>query len=82
MDPLRHVPLFAFTLTHPAMLAWLAVAAAPIVIHLWSRRRYRETTWAAMEYLAAALRQTRRRLLMEHWLLLVVRTLIDRKSVV
>ncbi len=66
----------AFTLAHPAMLAWLAAAAAPILIHLWSQRRFRETTWAAMEYLAAALRQKRRRLLLEHWLLLAVRTLI------
>jgi hypothetical protein len=58
------------------MLAWLAAAAVPILIHLWSRRRYRETTWAAMEYLAAALLQKRRRLLLEHWLLLAVRTLV------
>ena len=42
------------------MLGWLAAAAAPILIHLWSRRRYREMSWAAMEYLlAAARRQTR-----------------------
>jgi hypothetical protein len=66
----------AVTLAHPAMLGWLAAAAVPILIHLWSRRRYRETTWAAMEYLAAALLEKRRRLLFEHWLLLVVRTLV------
>jgi hypothetical protein len=76
IDLLSTPPLFAFTFAHPAMLAWLAAAAAPILIHLWSRRRYRETTWAAMEYLAAALRQKRRKLLLEHWLLLAVRTLI------
>jgi len=70
------LPVFAFDFAHPAMLGWLAAAAAPILIHLWSRRRYRDATWAAMEYLAAALRQSRRRLLLEHWLLLVVRTLV------
>ena len=58
------------------MLGWLAVAAAPILIHLWSRRRYREMSWAAMEYLLAALRQSRRRLRFEQWLLLLIRTLI------
>ena len=52
------------------MLGWLAAAAAPILIHLWSRRRYREMSWAAMEYLLAALRQSRRRLRFEQWLLL------------
>jgi len=71
-----HFPLLAWGLAHPGMLGWLAAAAAPILIHLWSRRRWRETTWAAMEYLVAALRQSRRRLLIEHWLLLAVRTLI------
>ncbi len=68
--------LFAFAFAHPAMLAWLAAAAVPILIHLWSRRRYQETPWAAMEYLAAALRQRRRTLLFEHWLLLAIRTLV------
>jgi len=77
-----HFPLFALGLAHPAMLGWLAAAAAPILIHLWSRRRWRETTWAAMEYLVAALRQSRRRLLVEHWLLLAVRTLIVVLAVV
>lgn len=61
---------------HPAMLAWLAAAAAPLVIHLLSRRRYRETSWAAMQYLIAAMRKNQRRIRVEHWLLLLVRTAI------
>lgn len=61
---------------HPAMLAWLAAAAAPLVIHLLSRRRYRETSWAAMQYLLAAMRKNQRRIRVEHWLLLLVRTAI------
>lgn len=69
-------PLIAFGLTSPAMLAWLAVAAAPLLIHFFSRRRYRETAWAAMEYLAAAMRQSRRRMRLEQLLLLAVRTLV------
>ena len=69
-------PILAFGITNLAMLGWLAVAAAPILIHLWSRRRYRETSWAAMEFLLSAVRQSRRRLRLEQWLLLLIRTLI------
>ena len=69
-------PLFAFGWLSPAMLGWLAAAAAPLLIHLLSRRRYRETSWAAMEYLLAAMRQQRRRIRFEQWLLLAVRTLL------
>ena len=58
------------------MLGWLAAAALPIVIHLWNKRKYREVPWAAMEYLLAAIRKNSRRIQVEQWLLLVVRTLI------
>jgi hypothetical protein len=67
--------LLAF-FNHPAMLAWLAAAAAPLVIHLLSRRRYRETQWAAMQYLLAAVRKNSRRIRIEQWLLLALRTLL------
>lgn len=56
------------------MLAWLAAAAAPLIIHLLSRRRYRETEWAAMQYLLAAVRKNARRIRIEQWLLLAIRT--------
>ncbi len=69
-------PLFAFGFTSWGMLPWLAAAAVPILIHLWSRRRYREMYWAAMEYLLAAIRRSRRRLQIEQLLLLIVRTLV------
>ncbi len=59
---------------HPAMLGWLAAAAAPLVIHLLSRRRYQEVPWAAMQYLLAAVRKNSRRIHLENWLLLAVRT--------
>jgi hypothetical protein len=58
------------------MLGWLAAAAAPILIHLWSRRKYRETTWAAMEYLLAAMKRHSRKLQFEQLLLLLLRTLL------
>lgn len=55
------------------MLVWAAAAAIPVVIHLWSRRRYRETTWAAMAFLQAALRRHARRMRFEQYLLLALR---------
>jgi len=69
-------PILAFGIANLPMLGWLAAAAAPILIHLWSRRKYRETTWAAMEYLLAALERQARRIQLEQWLLLAVRTLV------
>jgi hypothetical protein len=58
------------------MLGWVAAAALPILIHLWSRRRFREESWAAMEFLLAAMRKNARRIQLEQLLLLAVRTAI------
>jgi hypothetical protein len=70
-------PLFAFLqFGSPAMLAWGVAAALPILIHLWSRRRYREQSWAAMQFLLAALQKNARRIQLEQWLLLAVRVAI------
>jgi len=68
--------LLAFGLGNLAMLGWLAAAAAPLLIHLWSRRKYREVPWAAVTFLLAAMRRTSRRIQLQQWLLLAVRTLI------
>ncbi len=59
-----------------AMLGWLAAAAAPLAIHLWSRRRYREVPWAAVTFLLAAMRKNSRRIQLQQWLLLAMRTLL------
>jgi hypothetical protein len=58
------------------MLGWLAAAAAPLLIHLWSRHRFREAPWAAMQFLLAAMRKNARRLQFQQWLLLALRTLL------
>jgi hypothetical protein len=60
----------------PAMLWWGLAASAPLIIHLLSKRKYRETTWAAMRYLLAAVKKSTRRIQIEQWLLLAIRTLI------
>ncbi len=64
----------------PPMLSAAAVvsaaAAVPILIHLLNRRRYVVVQWAAMRFLLAAHRKNVRRMQLEQWLLLVVRTAI------
>ncbi|MEX0611945.1 MAG: BatA domain-containing protein, partial [Pirellulales bacterium] len=72
----NHIYLLAFGFTNLAMLGWLAAAAAPLLIHLWSRHRFREAPWAAMQFLLAAMRKNARRMQLQQWLLLAVRTLI------
>ena len=71
-------PLLAFLFSTP--LSALAVAAGaasvPIIIHLLNRKRYHVVVWAAMKFLLAAQRKNIRRLRLEQWLLLAVRTLL------
>ncbi len=65
-----------WTFASPALLGWAAAATIPILLHLLMRRRYQETRWAAMQFLQAALRRHARRLRIEQWILLFVRTLL------
>lgn len=58
------------------MLGWLLAASAPLIVHLWNKRKYREVPWAAMQYLLAAVKKNSRRVRIEQWLLLAVRTAI------
>ena len=61
-------------LLHPGLLTLgAALAAVPVLIHLWSRRRVRRVDWAAMVWLLAALKRHQRRLRMENWLVLLLR---------
>ena len=70
-------PTFAFwQLGSVGMLGWGLAAALPILIHLWSRRKYRQEAWAAMAFLLAAMRKNSRRIQLEQWILLAVRTAI------
>jgi hypothetical protein len=58
------------------MLGWLAAAAAPVLIHLWNRRKYREEPWAAVEFLLAAMKKNAKRIQVEQLILLTIRTAI------
>src|ERR1700754_4386233 len=68
--------LAAIEFASPAMLGWLAAAALPWLINLWSRRRHVETPWAAVDLLLAAVRERSRRLRLRELLLLALRTAI------
>ncbi len=69
---------FAFLFSGPVLALMTAAGAAsvPVLIHLFSRRRYRIVSWAAMRFLLAAQKQNVRRLRLEQYLLLAVRMLM------
>ena len=58
---------------HPALLAGAGLALVPLVIHLLNRQRYKPLRWAAMRFVLAAQRRTRRRVQLENLLLLFLR---------
>ncbi len=68
--------LSSLPFANAAMLLWGLAASLPIIIHLLSRRKYRETAWAAMEFLLAAVRKNARRIRIEQLILLLVRVAI------
>jgi hypothetical protein len=68
--------VWALGFANAPLLYALAAAGVPVVIHLLNRRKYREVPWAAMRFLLSAIRKNRRRLRIEQWLLLAIRTLI------
>lgn len=58
------------------MLLWGGLlVASPIIIHLLSKRRFVVVEWAAMDFLLDAERKNRRRIRLEHLLLLLLRCL-------
>ncbi|NQT86806.1 BatA domain-containing protein [bacterium] len=64
------------TFVHPWALWGMALASAPIIIHLLNRRRFKVMEWAAMEFLLASNRRNYRRLRIEQLLLLLLRVLL------
>ena len=61
---------------NPALLLGGLLFVVPLLIHLLNRRQYRPMRWAAMDFLLAAYRKTRRRLRLENLLLLLLRCLL------
>jgi hypothetical protein len=61
-------------LAHPWLLAMgVAAMTLPVLIHLLHRRKFVVVEWAAMEFLLEAERTNRRRIRLQHWLLLLLR---------
>lgn len=69
------MPTLAAFFQAPGILGWAALAAVPIIIHLLTRRRVVQLPWAAMNFLRAAHKKTRRRIQIENLLLLMLRVL-------
>lgn len=61
---------------NPLFLAAAGAVAAPIIIHLLNRQRYKKVEWAAMRFILEAIRRTHRRLRLEEILLLCLRCAI------
>jgi len=68
--------MLALSFVTPALFyAGAAAVAAPILIHLFARRRFQRIRWAAMDFLLDAERRNRRRVRLEEWILLALRCL-------
>jgi hypothetical protein len=60
----------------PWLLAGLAAAAVPLILHLVARREPPSVPFPAVRYLEETARRHQRRLHLQHWLLLAIRTLL------
>ncbi|MHB1157632.1 MAG: BatA domain-containing protein [Phycisphaerales bacterium] len=60
---------------NPLLLFGALAVAAPIIIHLLARRRFRVVQWAAMQFLLEAEHRNRKRIRLEQLLLLLLRCL-------
>jgi len=59
----------------PTVLFGLLAVAAPIVIHLLNKRRYRTVKWAAMSFILKATRESRGKKRLKHIIILTMRAL-------
>lgn len=59
-----------------AMIGGLAAGAIPLIIHLFHKSRFKVVNWGAMHLLEAVLRTNQKRIKVEQWILLAVRTAI------
>lgn len=61
---------------HPWVLAGLAAAAIPILLHLLANREPPTVVFPAVRYLVTTTQEHQRRLKLQNWLLLLLRTLL------
>ena len=60
---------------YPALLWFLPILGAVILIHLINMLRHRRVEWAAMEFVLASYKKSRTRILLQQLLLMLLRTL-------
>lgn len=65
-----------FSFLSPWLLLGLLAAAIPVVLHLLSSVRAQEVYFPTLRFLRLSMEKTARRRRLEHWLLLVVRSLL------
>src|SRR6187200_1928968 len=58
------------------MIAGALLISSPIIIHLINRMRYKRIRWAAMEFLLKSQKRSRRKLIIEQMILLLLRILM------
>ncbi len=68
--------LFSLFLHPVAAVIGGLLATLPIIIHLIRRTQYKKQPWAAMEFLLAAQKRMRKRMVLEEWILLALRILV------
>jgi hypothetical protein len=68
--------ILAFGFLSPWLLWGLALGSVPVIVHLLHKRKFQETSWAAMQFLLEAARKHSRRIRLEQLILLAVRVLI------
>jgi hypothetical protein len=61
---------------HPWLLVGLSAAAIPILLHLLARREPPTVVFPAVRYLVSTTQEHQRRLKLQNWLLLLLRTLL------
>jgi len=61
--------------TYPALLWFLPILGAVVLIHLINMFRHRRVEWAAMEFLLASYKKSRTRIILQQLLLMLLRTL-------
>jgi hypothetical protein len=65
--------MLALTFATPLLLAGLAAAAIPFILHLLSNVRAKQVQFPTLRFLRASMARTARRRRIQHWLLLLLR---------
>ena len=68
--------MFALVFETPERLWWSFALLIPLVIHLLRRRRYKQQSWAAMQFVLQALHEESQKARLQNLLLMLLRVSI------